>query len=299
MNAMTTANPKDKELSALDEMFSASRRYRGSHEYMELMSFITKFRQYAPFNGLLLHIQNPDITYVATASDWEGKFNRRPKREARPMVILQPFGPVMFVYDLQDTEGPPVPEVVLKPFKTTGKLPMVVYERTVHNCAVHGIEVHDDLKGLFKAGKAVRLTPHAREQFKDLSLSPGSSYLILLNRKHSLEEQYSTLAHELGHIFCGHLGTDSLSWWDANINIPQGIEELEAESVAYLVCLRQGLQVNSERYLSNYRTPDDIQLPFFGLNAVLLATDYVEKMGHSRWKKPLKKPKVQSPGQRP
>jgi len=39
-----------------------------------------------------------------------------------------------------------------------------------------------------------------------------------------------------------------------------------------------------------------MQLPFFGLNAVLLATDYVEKMGESRWKKPKKKPKAQSPG---
>jgi hypothetical protein len=60
--------------------------------------------------------------------------------------------------------------------------------------------------------------------------------------------------------------------------------------------MRQGLQLNSQRYLSSYRTPDDIQLPFFGLNAVLLATDYIEKMGQSRWKKPMKKPKAATPG---
>jgi hypothetical protein len=59
---MISATPKDKDLSALDEMFSASRRYRTSHEYMALLRFITRFRKYAPFNGLLLHIQNPDIT---------------------------------------------------------------------------------------------------------------------------------------------------------------------------------------------------------------------------------------------
>lgn len=60
--------------------------------------------------------------------------------------------------------------------------------------------------------------------------------------------------------------------------------------------MRQGLKVNCDKYLSSYRSPDAMQLPFFGLNAVLLATDYVEKMGESRWKKPKKKPKAQSPG---
>jgi hypothetical protein len=179
---------------------------------MELLNFITKFRQYAPFNGLLLHIQNPDVTYVASASDWKWKFNRLPKRGTRSLVILQPFGPVMFVYDLQDTEGAPVPDALLKPFNTTGVLPEAVYERTLLNCSVHGIEIREDLKGLFGAGKAIRLTSIARDHYKELSLPPGTTYLILLNRNHSPEEKYSTLAHELGHIFCGHLGTDRLSW---------------------------------------------------------------------------------------
>jgi hypothetical protein len=292
----TLENPNQQELSALDEMFSASRRYRRSHEYLVLLRFITKFRQYAPFNGLLLHIQNPNVTYVASASDWKWKFNRKPKRDARPLVILQPFGPVMFLYDLPDTEGEPVPEALLNPFNTSGELPAATYERTVHNCGVHGIDVRQDLKGLFGAGKAIRLTTGTRDYYKDLGLLSSSTYLVLLNCNHGLEEKYSTLAHELGHIFCGHLGTDRLSWWDANVNSPREIEEVEAESVAYLVCMRRGLKVNSERYLSNYRTPDDIQLPFFGLNAVLLATDYIEKMGERKWKKPLKKPKAATPG---
>ena len=32
-------------------------------------------------------------------------------------------------------------------------------------------------------------------------------------------------------------------------------------------------------------------MPFFGLNAVFQATDYIEKMGESYWKKPKRKPK--------
>jgi hypothetical protein len=42
-------------------MFGASMRYRSSREYMELLNFISKFRRYAPFNGLLLHLQNTGL----------------------------------------------------------------------------------------------------------------------------------------------------------------------------------------------------------------------------------------------
>ena len=129
----TAADEKERDLCALDEMFRASRRYRSSREYMELLKFISKFRRYAPFNCLLLHIQNPDISYVASGGDWERQFRRKPKRDARPLVILQPFGPVMFVYDIQDTEGASVPEYVLKPFDTQGKLSRSVFQNTVHN----------------------------------------------------------------------------------------------------------------------------------------------------------------------
>jgi hypothetical protein len=285
-----TVDQKERDLCALDEMFGASRHYRNSKEYMELLEFVSKFRRHAPFNGMLLHIQNPSAVFVASMREWAYKFGRSPKRDARPLVILQPFGPVRFVYDLEETEGKPVPDYVLKPFDTKGKLPKGIFEKVIHNCGVHGIDIRDDLKCRFDAGMAVRLGEAARKKFEDLEPSPDSNYLILLNVEHSLEEKYSTLAHELGHIFCGHLGIDELAWWEGNANKHPGIMEIEAESVAFLVCMRQGLRAASERYLSDYQT-DDIELPSLGLNAVLQATDYIEKMGKSRWEKPLKKPK--------
>ncbi len=77
-------------------------------------------------------------------------------------------------------------------------------------------------------------------------------------------------------------GTDSLSQWDYNINIPPEIAEIEAESVACLVSMLQGPESNSERRLSNFRIPADIHLPSFGLNGVLRATDYIEKIGERK-----------------
>jgi len=53
---------------------------------------------------MLLHIQNPHISFALRVPTWERKYERRVSRGARPYVILQPFGPVAFVFDLSDTK---------------------------------------------------------------------------------------------------------------------------------------------------------------------------------------------------
>ena len=54
---------------------------------------------------MLLQVQKPGLTYAASAWDWKTRFDRTIKEGARPLVILWPFSPVAFVYDVLDT-GP-------------------------------------------------------------------------------------------------------------------------------------------------------------------------------------------------
>ena len=61
---------------------------------------------------MLLQIQKPGLSFAASACDWWEGFERRPKEGARPLLILWPFGPVAFVYDVLDTEGKLLPEDV-------------------------------------------------------------------------------------------------------------------------------------------------------------------------------------------
>jgi hypothetical protein len=79
-------------------------------------------------------------------------------------------------------------------------------------------------------------------------------YRMHINRNHVPAVQFVSLAHELAHLFLGHLGPDKA------LNVPLRPEmnhdqhELEAESVAYLVCARNGVASKSETYLKDYVT---------------------------------------------
>jgi len=274
-------------LNPIDEVFAASTRWRKSHNFMELLDFIARFPNYSAFNGLLLYIQKSSATYVATARTWAQKFRRKPGLNARPLAILAPMAPIRFVFDLSDTEGPPIPSDLLSSAGLGNKLPESIYTKTLHNCSLQGIAVCEKSTNHDATGTASRLTPALRKKYKDLNIQKDTSYLIHLDETHDLEDKYSSLAHELGHIFCGHLGIDRHAWWPERDDLNIDREEIEAGCVAYLVCKRKGLLACSEKYLSYYEGKN-IGLPSFSLNAVLQAVTYVEEMGKRRWKGPKK-----------
>ncbi|MBW2201429.1 MAG: hypothetical protein JRF71_11465 [Deltaproteobacteria bacterium] len=276
------------ELNAIDEMFFASRRYRSSVEYLDLIHFIARFPKYSAFNGVLLYIQNPNITYVATAGNWWRQFRRRPKYYAKPLVILAPMSPVRFVYDIYDTEGAPIPNEPMKFFETKDRLSREVFEKIIHNCTLHGITVREVSRPLQPDENAISLTYEIRKRYEDLNIESWAKYLIPINRMDSLETKYATLTLGLGHIFCGHLGIDDNAWWQDRRDADQTKATIEAESTAYLVCLRKGLLKPAEKFLSPYNQLDQ-EMPEFGLNGIFHATQYVEEMGKTRWKTPKRK----------
>jgi hypothetical protein len=278
----------DTVLNPVDEIFAASTRFRSSRNLMELLDFIARFPNYSPFNGLLLYVQNSSATYVATARNWLQKFKRHPKYDARPMVILAPMGPILFVFDIHDTEGAPVPPALLKARATGNQMPAKVYTNTLYNCASHKIAVYETTAEKAATYAASRITPALRKQFQNFDLKKDTSYLILIDKTQSTEDKYSALVHELGHIFCGHLGIDRRAWWPERQGANISGEETEADAVAYLVCKRLALQARSAKYLSHFMEKEQ-QLPAFSLNAVLQAAAYAEDMGKSRWKEPRKR----------
>jgi hypothetical protein len=234
----------DAARSLLDQLLSDSRLYTQSKDYKELLDFVVRLRNFAPFNAMLLQVQKPGLSYGASARDWRERFGRTPKEEARPLLILWPFGPVAFVYDVLDTEGKPLPEDVASFFAhgAIGDEQLVTFISLMKKKGIEWCLVD---AGDRKAGSIRVIQRPSKEKERTL-------YRMHVNRNHSAPVQFATLTHELGHLFLGHLGPDKV------LNIPQRLQlnhaqqELEAESVAYLVCARNGVTSKSQTYLANY-----------------------------------------------
>jgi hypothetical protein len=278
--------------SLLDHLLEDSRLYHGSTDYKMLLDFIVKLRNFAPFNAMLLQIQKPGLSYAASAYDWRVRFNRRPKRDTRPLLILWPFGPVALVYDVLDTEGDPLPADV-NFFQASGDITEERMMRFLTLMERKGIKHHYFDAGDCSAGSIEQVRkPPAPKDAKDKKAKVPSEYLIRINRNHTPNVQFSTLAHELGHLFLGHLGADE------RLNIPQrprptkAQRELEAESFAYLACSRNEVACRSQSYLANYvdkhTSVDDVDI-YQIVRAVGQIETLLELTAHTRYEVPKAK----------
>jgi hypothetical protein len=228
-----------------------------------------RFPHLAPYNAMLLHIQNPDIQFALRAPAWERKYERRVNVGARAYVILQTMGPVAFVFDLSDTtpinpKRDLIPEIVTNPFPTKGQAPPGALQNLINACFKLGIVVEAGDLATNLAGNVVRLGEPA--------------FRVALNSKHSEAQRIGTLAHELAHIFCGHLGAVEEGVWTDNSTAAKDVREFEAEAVAYLVTDRLNLDIGSHKYLAGYLSDAPKPLPNSSLDTVLKAVGKVEKM---------------------
>jgi antirestriction protein ArdC len=106
-------------------------------------------------------------------------------------------------------------------------------------------------------------------------------YALELNDDLSREARFVTLAHELGHLYCGHLGRPNSSWWPDRRGLARPICEFEAESVAFLVCSRIGIDNPSEQYLAGY-VKEHEQVPAISLDCMLKSASLIETMAKDK-----------------
>jgi hypothetical protein len=220
-------------------------------------------------------MQRPGMAAMLTEKRW-GELGRAVKPEAIPIVILQPFGPVMFVYDLADTIGPPMRgDDVMDPFPAFGTLSGATLGKLVDAVREEDrIAVVEMNLGFLRAGDArpAHRTYGGLTEFPDAA---GRRFVVRLETTLTTPARFATLVHELAHIYCGHLGAAGSDWWPNRCdNLTRGQKELEAEGTAYLVTARCGLETRSPEYLANYIEDGDPEI--ISLDAILRAANRIE-----------------------
>lgn len=220
-------------------------------EFFQRLDFIKQSRYLAPYNAFLVTQQRPDATLVFSEAEWQ-KRERFLLPHAVPMVVLKPFGPVEFVYDIKDTAGRavagydpdlPIGAVCDRIFPYEGVLGpelAFLFHRLIFNCPKKQIHVTVKPDDPAQAGYVRNChVPDKNQQ------GYQEHYELFLNANHRIEQQLPTLVHELAHIFCGHLS-------ESEKKKSRDQRELEAEAVAYLYCYRNGFRPCSETYLIDY-----------------------------------------------
>jgi IrrE N-terminal-like domain len=236
------------------------------------LEFATRFRRLAVWNARMAYIQRPGARAIASEFEWV-RAGREVLPDAVPIIILWPFSPIRVVYELADT-GPPIDrEQFNDPFAVKGQLRAGALSQLISNLKkekTFKVVVELRRQGFDRAGSAARTaspsspgagTPigtFARENSKTTGggQEVGPSYRIVINDALAAKEQFVTLTHELGHIFCGHLGgckapgrEEDESGWPDRCSLGTHEKEIEAEAVAYVVSGRAGLIPRSAEYL--------------------------------------------------
>ena len=240
-------SPSERLKALTDQLEQGVSDIFQSGQYAAYLTAMSKFHHYSFGNTMLIFIQCPNATHVAGYHDWRRNFGRQVKRGERGITILAPcpyrrqeeveeaasdgssstsiqwvqrmgFRTVT-VFDVSQTEGKPLPELAKK---LTGDAAQ--YESMV------------------AALRSISPYPISIESF------PGGAHgccnfverRILVQPDMSQTQTIKTMIHEVSHA--------KLHAPEKAEELPQHkqrfVREMEAESVAYVVCRHFGIDTS-------------------------------------------------------
>jgi len=278
---------RDKDISSITRLFRDVKQYRKSADFMKKLDFYSSFPYLGVYNAALVEQQRPGAKLVLTIEQWK-KRNRKIKPFARPIIILLPFYPVEFLFDVADT----------KPINKTTKdrdnehIEYLIYRHQAEcshdvsfylynlwrNLPKFGISYTKIVVGSTINSEIMNVTKEDREELtieinKEHDITYHNYFIIGVDVNANGADELSLIIHELGHLFCQHI---RCSWWNKRF-FTKEVKEFEAEIVSYLVCQRLGIQTHSIEYLACYVNENE-EIPPIDINCVFEAVDLIEKM---------------------
>lgn len=175
---------------------------------------------------------------------WEQDYRRRIRPDAQPLMALVRGGPVMFVFDISQTEETPESRRVPAfddPLRMRDLSEAADrLEWVIENAKADGVRVSSVPLGLGYGGciwpvEGAPAQPALVRRRPRETKPVDIRYETVVSRRLSPTERLSVLAHELGHLYCGHIGTHDQRWWRARTRLSPGCKEAEADAVARIV----------------------------------------------------------------
>lgn len=247
----------EKMKQTLDKLEAGVMEFFTSEKYITYLQVMSKFHTYSANNQVLIAMQMPEATIVAGYNSWMRNFDRHVKRGEKSITILAPmkvkikidtdrrdadgkiiqeeretikFRPVS-VFDVSQTEGKPLPQIITE---LTGDVSR--YEQLLNaarQAAPYPIEI-----GAVE-GSAKGWCNFTQEK-------------IIIKEGMSEAQTLKTAFHETAHARIHGGDTDK----------SREQKEVEAESIAYVVCSHFGLDTSDYTfgYVATWAGRQDINL---------------------------------------
>lgn len=230
-------------------------RVKSSDQYKQYLKVMSQFHQYSYCNSLLIYSQCPHASYVAGFKAWKILFNRHVIKGSRAIRIIAPFKvkvnkgddsddqdekeEYIFrfksvpVFDVSQTEGEPLPSLVseIQGYSENGQ---ALLDSFLELAKEQDIDVD------FVNSKEACVLYSGAKGYAD-----PKNNKIVIKKDMSVNHQLKTMIHEYAHIVL-HKESDS----------SKKQKEIEAESVAFVVCHAFGLDTSeySFGYITTWST---------------------------------------------
>ncbi len=212
--------------------------------FKNYLDTIGKFHDYSVRNCMLIASQCPEATYVAGYRDWQKKFNRHVKAGEKAIGIIAPASSGKFIVKDIGEDGKEVEkEISYRRYKV---VPVFDISQTDGEdlptiCKTLTADVHDfdQIKG--KLEKVANIPVKYGETGGVNGYYDRMNNMIMVQEGMPEAQTIKTLIHEIAH---------SILHNDAFCDIPKPVKEMQAESVAYMVCKQIG--IDTEDYSFEY-----------------------------------------------
>lgn len=231
-----------------------------SDQYTNYLKTLSKFHKYSINNAFLIRMQMPNFTRVASFTTWN-KLGRHVLKGSKGIQILQPSPYKIEVEEVSiDSNGAKQTETVSKQrmsFKlatvfdisqTDGRELPTIAERLTGNGQKYDL-MFDAISNISPYSVVFENTGRSGGYFKFGTFDTDGNVLtkpmIAINETLNREHQVKTLIHEITH---SDLHADEKGAIVPNLN--NELREVQAESVAYVVCEHFG--IDSSQYSFGY-----------------------------------------------
>lgn len=270
--------------SSLSRMVDLALERKYAASIGDLIDQTSSLRQHKLFNALLACLQRPHADYLLQAHDWEETWRRAIRPDEHPIVLMVPFSPVGFYFDVSQTEETERSRRLPAKFENPYRMKYVQDAGTAlaalrNRVLLDGVRVTERSLGNRYAGHIRRASGGRQE----VPVRVGGRVVVEqrpvrfevgLNRTYTVTEQLATFAHEIGHLYCGHLGAAKSDWWTDRVGLDEPTREFEAESVARLVFRRLAPEAELPDHLEQYFAPGE-PVPDAGWSRVVSAADRI------------------------